>query len=171
MLLLLLGSRTRPEAAGTNHTHSRARPSRRSAGSARRRKPAGSLPTFYHTFACMERGSLFSRFFGALGLASLAPLSGAARQRPVPERGANNAGAGFRQPPQRDPIFRDAKFFCFGAINNRRNYWWGISFLSSHEKGGAFEPTGFDACQLLISIPVWCDRNCYKYVLIRRERC
>ena len=33
----------------------------------------------------------------------------------------NNAGAGFRQPPQRDPIFRDAKFFCFGAINNRRN--------------------------------------------------
>ena len=26
------------------------------------------------------------------------------------------------------------------------------SFLSSHEKGGAFEPTGFDACQLLISI-------------------
>ena len=43
----------------------------------------------------------------------------------------NNAGAGFRQPPQRDPIFRDAKFFCFGAINNRRNYWWGISFLSS----------------------------------------
>ena len=153
MLLLLLGSRTRPEAAGTNHTHSRARPSRRSAGSARRRKPAGSLPTFYHTFACMERGSLFSRFFGALGLASLAPLSG-----------ANNAGAGFRQPPQRDPIFRDAKFFCFGAINNRRNYWWGISFLSSHEKGGAFEPTGFYTCQLLISIPVWCGQDCYKYV-------
>ena len=126
MLLLLLGSRTRPEAAGTNHTHSRARPSRRSAGSARRRKPAGSLPTFYHTFACMERGSLFSRFFGALGLASLAPLSG-----------ANNAGAGFRQPPQRDPIFRDAKFFCFGAINNRRNYWWGISFFVVTVKGGA----------------------------------
>ena len=25
------------------------------------------------------------------------------------------------RPPQRDPIFRDAKFFCFGAINNRRN--------------------------------------------------
>ena len=36
----------------------------------------------------------------------------------------NNAGAGFRQPPQRDPIFRDAKFFCFGAINNRRNIGW-----------------------------------------------
>src|SRR5699024_5986724 len=102
MLLLLLGSRTRPEAAGTNHTHSRARPSRRSAGSARRRKPAGSLPTFYHTFACKERGSLFSRFFGALGLASLALLSV-----------ANNAGAGFRQPPQRDPIFRDAKVLLF----------------------------------------------------------
>src|SRR5699024_9538798 len=100
VLLLLLGSRTRPEAAGTNHTHRRARPHCRSAGSARRRKPAGSIPTFYHTFACMERGSLFSRFFGALGLASLAPLSG-----------ANNAGAGFRQPPQRDPIFRDAKSF------------------------------------------------------------
>ena len=40
----------------------------------------------------------------------------------------NNAGAGFRQPPQRDPIFRDAKFFCFGAINNRRNDWLGIPF-------------------------------------------
>ena len=25
------------------------------------------------------------------------------------------------QPLQRDPIFRDAKFFCFGAINNRRS--------------------------------------------------
>ena len=32
------------------------------------------------------------------------------------------------QPPQRDPIFRDAKFFCFGAINNRRNDWLGIPF-------------------------------------------
>ena len=49
----------------------------------------------------------------------------------------NNAGAGFRQPPQRDPIFRDAKFFCFGAINNRRNYWCGISFLSSQQEGNA----------------------------------
>ena len=63
-------------------------------------------------------------------------------------------GQPYSRPPQRDPIFRDAKFFCFGAINNRRNYWWGISFLSSHEKGGAFEPTGFYACQSLISIPV-----------------
>ena len=66
----------------------------------------------------------------------------------------NNAGAGFRQPPQRDPIFRDAKFFCFGAINNRRNNWCFTPYLSSHEKGGAFEPAGFYACQLLISIPV-----------------
>src|SRR5699024_6848497 len=66
----------------------------------------------------------------------------------------NNAGLTSRPAPQRDPIFRDAKFFCFGAINNRRNYWWGISFLSSHEKGGAFEPAGFYACQSLISIPV-----------------
>ena len=39
------------------------------------------------------------------------------------------------RPPQRDPIFRDAKFFCFGAINNRRNYWLGISFLLSHRMG------------------------------------
>src|SRR5699024_7918307 len=40
MLLLLLGSRTRPTAAGTNHTHTAgARPHCRSAGSARRHGP------------------------------------------------------------------------------------------------------------------------------------
>ena len=54
-----------------------------------------------------------------------------------PERATtNNAGASlYSRPPQRDPIFRDAKFFCFGAINNRRNYWLGISFLLSHRMG------------------------------------
>ena len=67
----------------------------------------------------------------------------------------NNAGASLTAGPRRGTLsFVTQKFFCFGAINNRRNYWWGISFLSSHEKGGAFEPTGFDACQPLISIPV-----------------
>ena len=35
--------------------------------------------------------------------------------------------------------------------------------LSFVKKGGAFEPTGFDTCQFLISIPVWCCRYCYKY--------
>ena len=61
-------------------------------------------------------------------------------------------GRFLRTSPRRGTLsFVTQKFFCFGAINNRRNYWWGISFLS---KGGAFEPTGFDACQLLISIPV-----------------
>ena len=67
----------------------------------------------------------------------------------------NNAGASLTADPRRGTLsFVTQKFFCFGAINNRRNYWWGISFLSSHEKGGAFEPTGFYACQSLISIPV-----------------
>ena len=67
----------------------------------------------------------------------------------------NNAGASLTADPRRGTLsFVTQKFFCFGAINNRRNYWWGIPFLSSHEKGGAFEPTGFYACQLLISIPV-----------------
>ncbi len=73
-------------------------------------------------------------------------------------------GRFLRTSPRRGTLsFVTQKFFCFGAINNRRNYWWGISFLSSHEKGGAFEPTGFDTCQFLISIPVWCCRYCYKY--------
>ena len=171
MLLLLLGSRTRPEAAGTNHTPSRARPSRRSAGSARRRKPAGSLPTFYHTFACMERGSLFSRFFGALGLASLAPLSGAARQRPVPERGANNAGAGFRQPPQRDPIFRDAKFFCFGAINNRRNNWCFTPFCRHMKRVEHLNRQILTPASSLYQSWYGVARIAISTFLIRRERC
>ena len=50
----------------------------------------------------------------------------------------NNAGASLTADPRRGTLsFVTQKFFCFGAINNRRNYWLGISPLSSQEKGGA----------------------------------
>ena len=35
----------------------------------------------------------------------------------------NNAGAGFRQPPQRDPIFRDAKVLLFWCDQQQKEYW------------------------------------------------
>ena len=48
----------------------------------------------------------------------------------------NNAGASLTADPRRGTLsFVTQKFFCFGAINNRRNYWLGISFLSSHRMG------------------------------------
>ena len=50
----------------------------------------------------------------------------------------NNAGASLSADPRRGTLsFVTQKFFCFGAINNRRNYWLGISPLSSQEKGNA----------------------------------
>ena len=53
-----------------------------------------------------------------------------------PERATNNAGAGLSASPRRGTLsFVTQKFFCFGAINNRRNYWLGISFLLSHRMG------------------------------------
>ena len=52
-----------------------------------------------------------------LSLASLAPLSG-----------TNNAGAGFRQPPQRDPIFRDAKVLLFWCDQQQKEYWLDTPF-------------------------------------------
>ena len=48
----------------------------------------------------------------------------------------NNAGASLTADPRRGTLsFVTQKFFCFGAINNRRNYWLGISFLLSHRMG------------------------------------
>ena len=50
----------------------------------------------------------------------------------------NNAGASLTADPRRGTLsFVTQKFFCFGAINNRRNDWLGYPFLSSQEKGGA----------------------------------
>src|SRR5699024_7404427 len=47
-------------------------------------------------------------------------------------------GPAFTAAPRRGTLsFVAQKFFCFGAINNRRNYWLGTSPLSSQEKGGA----------------------------------
>ena len=44
----------------------------------------------------------------------------------------NNAGAGLAAGPRRGTLsFVTQKFFCFGAINNRRNDWLGYPFLSS----------------------------------------
>ena len=63
-------------------------------------------------------------------------------------------GPAYADPRRGTLSFVTQKFFCFGAINNRRNNWCFTPYLSSHEKGGAFEPAGFYACQLLISIPV-----------------
>ena len=41
-------------------------------------------------------------------------------------------GQFLRTDPRRGTLsFVTQKFFCFGAINNRRNYWLGISPLSS----------------------------------------
>ena len=45
-------------------------------------------------------------------------------------------GRFLRTSPRRGTLsFVTQKFFCFGAINNRRNYWLGISFLLSHRMG------------------------------------
>ena len=44
-------------------------------------------------------------------------------------------GRFLRTSPRRGTLsFVTQKFFCFGAINNRRNYWLGTSPLSSHER-------------------------------------
>ena len=70
-----------------------------------------------------------------------------------PPRGARPQGAGgtsmgggrdsiktmrgqpFGRPRRGTLSFVTQKFFCFGAINNRRNYWLGTSFLLSHRMG------------------------------------
>src|SRR5699024_4020256 len=45
-------------------------------------------------------------------------------------------GRFLRTSPRRGTLsFVTQKFFCFGAINNRRNYWLGYPFLSSHRMG------------------------------------
>src|SRR5699024_1011241 len=91
------------------------------------------------------------------------PLRGSwhrVRKRPVPERGVNKqcGGQPYSRPPQRDPIFRDAKFFCFGAINNRRNDWLGIPFCC--HIGWVFTRAckrSLGICRPLISAAVWCS--------------
>ena len=40
-------------------------------------------------------------------------------------------GPAYADPRRGTLSFVTQKFFCFGAINNRRNYWLGISPLSS----------------------------------------
>ena len=53
-----------------------------------------------------------------------------------PERATNNAGASLSADPRRGTLsFVTQKFFCFGAINNRRNDWLGYPFLLSHRMG------------------------------------
>ena len=69
----------------------------------------------------------------------------------------NNAGAGFRQPPQRDPIFRDAKFFCFGAINNRRNIGWIFLFAVTSDGCLPGSIDGLRAYRPLTSNTAWCS--------------
>ena len=45
-------------------------------------------------------------------------------------------GRFLRTSPRRGTLsFVTQKFFCFGAINNRRNDWLGYPFLSSHRMG------------------------------------
>ena len=45
-------------------------------------------------------------------------------------------GPAFTASPRRGTLsFVTQKFFCFGAINNRRNYWLGTSFSLSHRMG------------------------------------
>ena len=52
-----------------------------------------------------------------------------------PERATNNAGASLTADPRRGTLsFVTQKFFCFGAINNRRNNWCFIP-LCRHSKG------------------------------------
>ena len=51
-----------------------------------------------------------------------------------PERATNNAGASLSADPRRGTLsFVTQKFFCFGAINNRRNNWCVIP-LCRHSK-------------------------------------
>ena len=59
-----------------------------------------------------------------------------------PERATiNNAGASLSADPRRGTLsFVTQKFFCFGAINNRRNYWLGIPFCC--HIGWVFTRTG-----------------------------
>ena len=76
----------------------------------------------------------------------------------------NNAGASLTADPRRGTLsFVTQKFFCFGAINNRRNNWCVTPFCRHMKRVEHFGLIGFNAYQSLISIPVWCGRNCYKY--------
>ena len=72
-----------------------------------------------------------------------------------PERATNNAGASLTADPRRGTLsFVTQKFFCFGAINNRRNNWCVTPFCRHMKRVEHFGLTGFDTCQSLISIPV-----------------
>ena len=75
---------------------------------------------------------------------------------PPPRRGSkakahtNNAGAGFRQPPQRDPIFRDAKVLLFWCDQQQKEYWLGIP-LCRHREGMLNLANGLTVYRVLIS--------------------
>ena len=75
----------------------------------------------------------------------------------------NNAGAGFAADPRRGTLsFVTQKFFCFGAINNRRNI--GSIPLCRHI-GWVFYPSAqvvSGTCSPLISSPGMVPRGCYK---------
>ncbi len=75
----------------------------------------------------------------------------------------NNAGAGFAADPRRGTLsFVTQKFFCFGAINNRRNI--GSIPLCRHI-GWVFYPSVqvvSGTCTPLISSPGMVPRGCYK---------
>ena len=74
-----------------------------------------------------------------------------------------------RTSPRRGTLsFVTQKFFCFGAINNRRNYWLGTSFLLSHRMGVYPNPQTVSShlqAPYIKHSMVLCI--CYKYVLIR----
>ncbi len=75
----------------------------------------------------------------------------------------NNAGAGRMADPRRGTLsFVTQKFFCFGAINNRRNI--GSIPLCRHI-GWVFYPSAqvvSGTCPPLISSPGMVPRGCYK---------
>ena len=69
----------------------------------------------------------------------------------------NNAGAGFAADPRRGTLsFVTQKFFCFGAINNRRNM---VLFLFAATSDGCFTRAcrwSLAPAHPLYHLPVWC---------------
>ena len=71
----------------------------------------------------------------------------------------NNAGAGFAASPRRGTLsFVTQKFFCFGAINNRRNLYF-LAFLFAATSDGCFTRAcrwSLAPARPLYHLPVWC---------------
>ena len=77
-------------------------------------------------------------------------------------------GPAFTADPRRGTLsFVTQKFFCFGAINNRRNDWLGIPFCCHMKRVEHLNQQGFTPASSLYQSRLWCDRNCYKYILSR----